>query len=370
MLQGLISSFRNRRPQAPAPQAPAPQAPAPQAPLDEDSIVVAVPLVIPPIVEERKAQLKSHLHNFHEIWNFYVYLETFTKRALLFLFKKYTGNNRDNIINHVPTFYRKPDNESQSINPDFYFLYDQHEDRILDIQTNLNSYHRIYYEPALENVVQECIEANPKWRQKYSHLINEFDKKKGSITKMFSDLQTSIAEKTQSRQFAERLVLELVHTKEYIDDLFNKYVKYRNYHYELPIRSRVGFDFELFEKTLLNIINNAEDDSPNHFDILRERERANFGWHPGYPPTSYTSRANTYILPTSITAYPSEGSSSEHSKLRYVGPPERFAPLDLHANDSKKDMPYLGGLKHYRSKRKLKTFRKRRNNKKSKRSKY
>jgi hypothetical protein len=339
----------------------------------------------PQIFIDRKDQLEHHSQNFNKIWNFYLYLEEFTGKVISFMNQFYNSNNKDKIIAHAPTFYRKPSNENQRINPDFLYLYDQHVSRILQIKSRFAKFHKALYKMDLPDVVHECIEANPNWLPNYSHSFDQFDTKKSSITRMFSDLQINL-DGGRAQYFAERLVNELIHTKKYIDDLFNMYISYSNYGFGILRAANLdNFDFKLFEEIISNIINNVNDDLPTYFDLLREKEDEVYERQ--LKKDADLLRQLRSVLPQAQTTIPLDyvaPDPSESFKLRYVGPSkltERSLKLDL--NDFKNKSHYLGGIKRRHSKRvgylkafktyskrKLKTFRKRHNYKKTKRNKH
>ena len=371
---------------------PIPTMPTPsRQPTRVQSVRLPIP-PIPLIVELRKTQLEYHIINFNKIMSFYEYLEKFTLEFISFIQTSYFHKSKKQILKNIPVFYRKPSyNNPNMRHPDFFTLYDKHKEYLFKKKDDINQLIRLKYETGeslplwldenriINAIEQICIETNPNWQQKYNALFDEFDKKKSLITHMFSDLETNLAKNTEAKHFAERLVTELIHTKKYIDALFNTYIKYSH----LPQKG--NFDFNLFEETLLNIINkDPEIDPPSYESVnvsieepkIRPYVAEKTYYAQNVPLTSIIppNPDEPQPLPTSM-----EGSSS---KLTYNGPPPRFAPSNLHTTGDKTDKPYLGGIRRSRSKRsnylktfnvyskrKSKTVQKRRNYKKTKHNK-
>ena len=381
----------------------------PQPPVRQPMQIQSVRLSIPPIVELRKTQLEYHIINFNKIMSFYKYLQDLTYQVDSFIVKKYNGNSKQQLLRILPSFYET--------HPNFFTLYDRQIDTLLEIKVDINLLIRLKYETGdfrvgamdenriINRIEQLCIETNPNWQQKYNALFDDFDNKKSIITRLFSDLTTNLDKKIGDK-YARPLVMELIHTKTHIDALFMTYI---NYLFLVPSKQR-DFDFKLFEETLLHIINSelyfssSDDlDLPSYEEAIKMTSRPIqvppiLSVTPDlFPRASLSSAGPSEVLYTGpseapridedpsmplVTMNPPTGSSSGHSILTHNGPHPRLAPSDLHRNVKAED-PHFGGIKMSRSKRssylktfnvyskrKLKTVRKRRNIKKTKRNKH
>lgn len=345
------------------------------------------------LLDTRQRQLSQHIINFGKIWEFYKILEEIIGQYKNLIERFYVNKNKDKILERIPYFFRIDDE------------YKAHIMRIARWQYFLNSTNRTLQNRAIVRfgaIEDHCIEANPMWKAEHNALFDQFKKKETHIRKMYRLLDEQLRSKKtdtarlETKFSAERLLNELIITKQYFEKLFIiYYIAYGVFSSndvldddDANIETAHPKQLKLFEETIHGVINNVEDDPPDYpasssyFDMPSKREQTEFLRYetednvshdltPILQPLVSGSSSDLNFTPAnSVTVDPSEGSSSKQSILRYIGPPERLAPPDLHANNSKTDMPYLGGLKHYRSKRKLKTFRKRRNYKKTKRSKY
>ena len=284
-------------------------------------------------IQLRKIQLEKHLNNLRTIWKFFEFLVTFSTKFSTFISAHYKYENKDHILTTIPMV---PDIITHTL------FYDSYVDNLHDIGeklTNTNTDDNIY---AMTYIKRLCAEANDKWHDNYNYYLLKFGKKIKYIETMFAELQKNINKRELATSIADELHRELILTKGKVDNLLFMYFSQE-------------FNFEFFEEVLLSIIKKLEPDQPT----------SAFMYHP---------EGSVYKTPYK---------GSETSGITYIGPGSMQTQAKQQSSFTEFPPGYMGGIKRHNSKlytykyynkafntNSKKTFRKKRNYKKTKRRKY